>query len=105
MCVGGSGGPTIVASSVQAVAAVIDEDADAETAVSAPRIYAQWRPETIGVEPDVPNDVVDALVRRGHKIRRPPGLGFAPAVQVILRKGDTLEAASDPRKGGRPALP
>jgi len=103
MCVGGSGGPTIVASSVQAVAAVFDEGVDAEGAVTMTRVYAQWRPEALGLENDIPNDVADALVKKGHKIRRVPTESFAPAVQVILRRGGVIEAASDPRKGGRPA--
>ena len=105
MCVGGSGGPTIVASVVQAIVAVLDEGVDAARAVGAPRVYAQWRPEGIAVEEDVPVDVVEGLRRRGHKILPMPGHGFAPAAQVILRHGDTIEAASDPRKGGAPAAP
>ena len=104
-CAGGSGGPTIVASTVQAVAAIVDEDADAQTAVSTPRIYAQWQPEAIAVEADVPADVVEALQKRGHKVRVLPREGFYPAAQVIVRRGETLEAASDPRKGGQPAAP
>ena len=105
MCVGGSGGPTIVASSVQAIVAAFDEGVSAETAVSTPRVYAQWRPEGMVIERDVPNDVADGLTRRGHELRRWPDDAFTPAVQVILRRGEVLEAASDPRKGGAPALP
>lgn len=105
MCAGGSGGPTIVASTVQAVVAVIDEGADAETAVSTPRVYAQWRPERLLVESDIPEDVARALTKRGHKVVRMPKGAFAPATQVIVRNGDELEAASDPRKGGVPASP
>ncbi|MEO6950695.1 MAG: gamma-glutamyltransferase [Polyangia bacterium] len=105
MCAGGSGGPTIVASTLQAVVAVIDEGADAETAVATPRVYAQWRPERLRVEGDIPEDVTRALAKRGHKIVRMPTSSFAPAVQVILRSGDELEAAADPRKGGVPASP
>ena len=105
MCAGGSGGPTIVASTLQAVVAVIDEGADAETAVALPRVYAQWRPDRLVVEAEVPEDVVRALAKRGHKVVRFPRGAFAPAAQVILRNGDELEAASDPRKGGVPRSP
>ena len=104
MCVGGSGGPTIVASSVQAVAAVFDEGVDAEGAVTMSRVYAQWLPVELRLEHDIPNDVADALAKKGHKIARTPTEGFAPAVQVLLRRGGVIEAASDPRKGGRPAV-
>ena len=105
MCAGGSGGPTIVASTLQAVVAVIDEGADAEAAVATPRVYTQWRPERLVVENEIPDDVLRALAKRGHKVVRSPKGSFAPAVQVILRHGDELEAASDPRKGGVPVSP
>ena len=105
MCVGGSGGPTIVASSIQAIVAVLDEEANAETAVATPRVYAQWRPELLAIERDIPNDVADGLQKRGHKLRRLGNEPFAPAIQVILHRNGELEAASDPRKGGAPAAP
>jgi gamma-glutamyltranspeptidase/glutathione hydrolase len=102
MCAGASGGPTIVASTVQAVVAVVDEGVDAETAVAAPRVYEQWRPDQLILEADIPEDVAQALAKRGHKIVRRDPKSFPPAEQVILRHGDELEAASDPRKGGVP---
>jgi gamma-glutamyltranspeptidase/glutathione hydrolase len=104
-CAGGSGGPTIVASSVQVVAAILDEDVDAQTAVNAPRIYAQWKPEAVIVEADIATDVIEAFQKRGHKTQPVPRIPLAPAAQVIVRRGDLLEAASDPRKGGAPAAP
>ncbi len=105
MCVGGSGGPTIVASSVQAIVAVIDEGVNAEVAVTTPRVYAQWRPDVLMLESDIPNDVSLALAKRGHKIKRLESEIFAPAIQVVLRRNNEIEAASDPRKGGAPAAP
>ncbi len=103
MCAGGSGGPTIPASTVQAIVAVIDEAHDADGAVSTPRVYAQWKPDTIVLEQDTPTDVADGLIKRGHKIRRLEH--GAPAAQVILIHDNLVEAASDPRKGGVPASP
>jgi gamma-glutamyltranspeptidase/glutathione hydrolase len=103
MCAGGSGGPTIPSSTVQAIVAVIDEGQDAEGAVSTPRVYAQWKPDTIVIEQDTPTDVADGLVKRGHKLRRLEH--GAPAAQVIVVHDGIIEAASDPRKGGVPAAP
>jgi len=87
---------------VQAVVAAIDEGVDASTAVSTPRIYEQWVPDELTLERDIANDVADALARRGHKVVR-LAEDKTPAVQVILRRGGELQAASDPRKGGEPA--
>jgi gamma-glutamyltranspeptidase/glutathione hydrolase len=105
MCVGGSGGPTIVASSVQAIVAAIDEGVNAEVAVTMPRVYSQWRPDVLMLETDIPTDVANALAKRGHKLKRLESEIFAPAIQVTLRKNGEIEAASDPRKGGAPAAP
>jgi gamma-glutamyltranspeptidase/glutathione hydrolase len=103
LCVGGSGGPTIVASTVQTVVQAVDFHADAEQAVAAPRIYAQWLPEELFVEQEIPKDVIESLHRRGHKIAMHPKTPIA--AQAIVLHGHRLEAASDPRKGGAPAAP
>ena len=104
MAVGGSGGPTIISSVVQAIVDVVDAGDDAEGAVSQPRVYTQWEPDLLFVDEDIPDDVVAGLAKRGHHIVRSKTL-LPPAAQMILRKGGELEAASDPRKGGAPAAP
>jgi gamma-glutamyltranspeptidase/glutathione hydrolase len=104
MCVGGSGGPTIVSGVVQVIVNAIDHHLDAEAAVAAPRVHAQWIPDGVMAEPDIPSDVLDGLRRRGHQVI--PFLEHAiPAVQAILVGKDGVQAASDPRKGGAPAAP
>jgi gamma-glutamyltranspeptidase/glutathione hydrolase len=104
MCAGGSGGPLIVSETVQAVINVLDFGMNAEAAVSAPRIHAQWVPDAFLVEPEVPADVREGLRRRGQKVVEEPE-DIRGAAQVIVVKPDFLEAASDPRKGGAPAAP
>jgi len=104
LCAGGSGGPLIVSETVQAVVNVIDFGMDAEAAVSAPRIHAQWVPDVLLVEPEIAADVIEGLKRRGQKVVPPPPFAGS-AAQVIVFKPDHLEAASDPRKGGAPAAP
>jgi gamma-glutamyltranspeptidase/glutathione hydrolase len=102
LCAGASGGPFIVSGTVQAIVNVVDFKMDAMQAVSAPRLHAQWIPDKLALERDVPADVRDALQRRGHILA---DVGEDGVVQMILVGKDLLEAASDPRKGGWPAAP
>jgi gamma-glutamyltranspeptidase/glutathione hydrolase len=102
ICAGGSGGPMIVSETVQTVVNAIDFGLDAEAAVSSPRIHAQWVPDVLFVEPEVPADVVENLRKRGQHVLPPPGPG---AAQALVWKSGTIQAASDPRKGGSPAAP
>lgn len=132
LCAGGSGGPTIVTGVVQTVVNILDFKMDVEAAVSAPRIHAQYVPETVVVEPEIPVDVRDGLERRGHKLSVPK-THLGSSVQVVLRRPGvtpkaaplgnseleadpavpataskpqpTFSAAADPRKGGTPAAP
>ena len=130
LCAGGSGGPTIVTGVVQTVVNILDFKMDVEAAVAAPRIHAQYVPENVLVEPEVPADVRAGLERRGHKLVVPSG-SLGTSVQVVLRRPGaaakaaplgnseleadpaappsklqpTFSAASDPRKGGQPAVP
>ncbi len=100
MCVGGSGGPTIVSGTVQVIEHVVDEKMDLATALAAPRLHSQWRPDVVLAEPSVPAPLVDGLRRLGHRVelRHPP-----TATNAIRRRGDGWEAASDPRKGAKAA--
>ena len=99
MCVGASGGPTIVTSSAQAIVNVLDHGLDANSAISSPRIHTQWMPDEVYADAEVPADVVENLRKRGQKVLPPKEIG---AAQIIVVKGEWLEAASDPRKGGAP---
>jgi gamma-glutamyltranspeptidase / glutathione hydrolase len=102
LCVGAAGGPTIVSATVQTIVNVIDFGLDVEAAVAAPRVHAQWMPNAVVVEPDVPRDVVQGLEKRGHKVVAMPTLA---AVHAVALTPERLTAASDPRYGGAPAAP
>jgi gamma-glutamyltranspeptidase/glutathione hydrolase len=102
LCVGAAGGPTIISATVQAIVNVIDFGLDVQAAIDQPRVHAQWLPDKLLVEPDVPRDVVDALTRRGHHVAPAPSLA---AVQAVGISPERLTAASDPRYGGAPASP
>lgn len=101
MIVGASGGSTIITGVLQVILDVLWFDVDPATAVAAPRIHHQWRPDRIYAEPGHSPDVLDLLRARGHEVRVWPGF---TSVQVLVRGEDGLwTGASDPRKGGSPS--
>jgi gamma-glutamyltranspeptidase/glutathione hydrolase len=100
LVVGGSGGPFIISSTLQAISNVVDFGMDARAAVSVPRVHHQWVPEKLFVDTGIPKDVVEALEKRGHVVA---SMDFFSAVQIVQRTQEGFFAASDPRKGGEPA--
>ena len=109
---GGSGGPRIITATLQVLLNVLTGGMDASEAVSAPRLHHQWSPDAVRVEPGLYVGGEDeevsaanalflaALSVRGHRVERIDGVGV---VQLIVRDAEGVHAASDPRKGGRPA--
>lgn len=109
MCVGGSGGPTIVTAVVQTVIHLVDFGMQPEAAVSSPRIHAQFIPDVVLTEPEIPFDVREKLAQRGHKLVVTPA-PLENAVQVVVYRPASdgkpahFGASADPRKGGKPAF-
>lgn len=96
---GASGGPRIITGTLHSILNVIDFGMNAEEAVSAPRFHHQWVPNKIFIEKEMPEDVRENLVKKGHEL----SLGEAEsAVQTIVIKDGNITGASDPRKGGFP---
>lgn len=105
LCVGASGGSRIVTATQQVAMNVLLHGMDAAEAVAAPRIHHQAIPAALRVEKIAPLDstLQEALVARGHTIEPIHNVANVQAI-VIDRSGERrLHAASDPRKGGRPA--
>lgn len=104
LCVGGSGGTRIVTSVVQAAWRAIVLNDPVGEAVARPRIHQAAQPDTLSAEAATDAAVVEGLRARGHQT---DALRFGAVVQAIRiargPDGVRLEAASDPRKGGRPA--
>lgn len=101
LVVGGSGGPTIITSTLQVILNVLDFGMDVSAAVSRSRVHHQWMPQMLVVERDLPRDVVTNLKKRGHRtysFRKP-----FTAVQAVEIRKQRRYGASDPRKYGRPA--
>jgi gamma-glutamyltranspeptidase/glutathione hydrolase len=122
---GGSGGPRIITAVLQTLLNVMLFDMTATEAVSRPRVHHQWRPNVLQVEPamdpenaaQMGSDMGDVqramrefpisnarkrqLTAWGHMWGVMSDYGV---VQLIRRAADGgYDAASDPRKGGRPA--
>jgi gamma-glutamyltranspeptidase/glutathione hydrolase len=107
---GASGGPRIITGTVQTIFWML-AGLDATAAVGASRVHHQWQPDVLSVErtwhdqlreTDAGNATLTGLERRGHVVKPTGEVGN---VQAIRRAPDKTgwEAASDPRKGGKPA--
>jgi gamma-glutamyltranspeptidase/glutathione hydrolase len=100
MITGSPGGPRIITTTLLTVLNVVDYGMDVQEAVSAPRFHHQWQPDQLDLEPDVPRDVVEALLRRGHPAvlaERP--WSSAQAIVADPARG-LFWGGSDPRSDG-----
>jgi len=98
---GASGGPRIITATMQALLNAL-AGMSAGQAVAMPRLHHQWLPDEVRFERGYSVYVLNTIERRGHAVsddRSPIG-----TVQLVVRDaGGGWQAASDPRKGGRPA--
>jgi gamma-glutamyltranspeptidase/glutathione hydrolase len=100
LIVGASGGPRIITGTLQVMLNALS-GMDAGDAVAAPRLHHQWTPDRVELEPGAA-DWGQGLLLRGHNVGKRDAAGN---VQLIKRNPHApgWQAASDPRKGGRPA--
>jgi len=104
---GGSGGPTIITSVIQAILQVVSYNRNAGDAVGLPRCHHQLIPNKLNCDSNFPSDIISGLQQKGHVVTTtgsllPDGQNIGN-VQIIVQNGNTLYAASDPRKLGKPA--
>ncbi|MEM7229160.1 MAG: gamma-glutamyltransferase [Planctomycetota bacterium] len=103
---GASGGPRIISGTAQAILNVLLFDDSAANAIQRERIHHQWQPDVVqfeawGAQPGRADASRQrAMQAYGHETRVRPRVGV---VQMIVVHEDGIEAASDPRKGGRSA--
>ncbi len=99
---GASGGPRIISGTLQVLLSALVYGDDAGEAVARPRLHHQWQPDEIRVESAWTEDATWSGLRdREHKVvsyEKTVGV-----VQAIVVRDGRITAASDPRKGGRPA--
>lgn len=101
LVLGASGGPRIITSVLQVMRNVIEREMSLADAISALRIHHQWVPNEVYFDQDPPEELVERLEARGHKVSNKRKVGVVQAIQFL--PGGTMVGASDPRKGGRPA--
>ncbi len=101
MVLGTPGGSTIFTSVFQTIVNVLDFGMTLEDAVGVTRFHHQLLPvDLVTYSPKVPlpPETISALGDRGYRAE-PHFFAFGD-VQVILRDGDDIQAASDPRRRG-----
>ena len=102
MVVGTSGGSTIFTSVFQTIVNILDFGMTLDDAVAATRFHHQLLPAdlvTYSPARPLPRETISALGDRGYRAK-PHSFAFGD-LQVILRDGDELQAASDPRNRGQ----
>jgi gamma-glutamyltranspeptidase/glutathione hydrolase len=99
---GASGGPRIISGTLQVLLSALVFGDDAGQAVARPRLHHQWRPDEVRIETGWTDEsTLSGLWARGHTLVPYPK--YVGVVQAIVVKDGRITAASDPRKGGRPA--
>ena len=100
--IGASGGPFIISATLQTILNIIDFEMEPSQAVSVPRVHHQWMPRNIFIDKGISIDTQEKLREKGHELKSMP---LDASVQMIHCGKEHCLAASDPRKGGRPASP
>lgn len=105
LCVGASGGSRIVTATQQVAWHTVVRGLELNEAVAFPRVHHQGEPNVLEVETDHPLDEETraALRARGHVLEEVGHSAVVQAIRIRHDGGPRLVAASDPRKGGRPA--
>jgi gamma-glutamyltranspeptidase/glutathione hydrolase len=100
MVTGSPGGPRIISTTLLTILNVVDWGLDPEAAVAAPRFHHQWDPNRLRVEPEIADEVIEALVARGHDVERSSRHWSAAEVIVIDAETGRHIGGSDPRTDG-----
>ena len=105
LTVGAAGGPKIINATLQVILRVLDGKQDIASAIAAPRIHQQWRPEKTWFEnfagtdasSAIPASLIEVLESYGHRFESSTGLAISQGIQ---RQRDRLSATHDPRTQG-----
>lgn len=103
LCVGGSGGSRIPTAVEQVALYVLKDGMHPAQAVAAPRLHHQVDPEQVDAR-GLSDEVLRKLTARGHRAAAGRWGAHVQAIKIVTREAAerTLEAASDPDKGGEP---
>ena len=100
LVIGSPGGPRIISSVLGVLLRTLAFGEDLESAVRAPRVHQQWRPEWTEFEPGWDAELLELLrTRRGHDARAVERRwGSVQAIEIPL--GGEPVGVSDPRRSG-----
>jgi len=97
---GSPGGSTILTVVLQVILNCIDFKMDIQEAINQPRFHHQWLPDQIDYEEfGMAVDVIDNLVKRGHKIGQIKSLGRVEGILIDI-ENNIIFGATDPRGFG-----
>ncbi len=97
---GSPGGSRIISAVLQVVVDVLDYKMDVAAAVAAPRVHHQWMPDEVRAERGFPDEILEKLRAKGHKVVVPLG---QTSVNSIAVTPTGLLGAPDPRTRGATA--
>jgi gamma-glutamyltranspeptidase/glutathione hydrolase len=97
MATGSPGGSRIITTVLQVILNTIDHHLNLQSAVNAPRIHSQYKPDQLFVEQGISPDTITKLKQMGYSIKRTQPMGAAESIKI---KNGQLKGAVDPRKPG-----
>ncbi|KAI5120966.1 hypothetical protein M0805_006638 [Coniferiporia weirii] len=100
LAVGGSGGSKIFPAVFQVILGINDWGLNPSEAVEWGRVHDQLYPSFVEVDSVLPLEAVNGLRERGHNVTIYDINRIAAVVQVVMKTGDKIYAASDSRKNG-----
>jgi len=102
LTLGAAGGPKIITQVVMTILYHLDLGLPLPDTLAAPRIHHQWQPDELLVEKSLDPEIVTALEKLGHQVKRTGSVGVAQAIGVT-EEGSGLVGVHDPRVEGKAA--
>ena len=93
--IGTPGGTTIPNQVFEGLVNIIDFKMSIKEAIDAPRFHHQWIPDVLAVESDFPQDIADALAKKGYKVTKRGRFGRMDGIKY--NSDGSLSAAGDKR--------
>ncbi|MBX3269236.1 MAG: gamma-glutamyltransferase [Sandaracinaceae bacterium] len=105
LCAGAAGGSRIITATEQVLLFAILFGDTAGEAMARRRIHHQGAPSTLYYEEGMDDALLEGLRARGHAVASLDHSAVAQMIRIVYGEHGVaqLQAASDPRKGGRPA--
>jgi gamma-glutamyltranspeptidase/glutathione hydrolase len=104
LVIGAPGGPRIITSVIGVTLRTLVFGQPLAEAVAAPRFHQQWAPPWTEFEPGWPDDLLEALRRRGHEVREVERR-WSRVQAIAVAPDGSVTGVSDPRGGGAARTP